>query len=476
MHKTKILFVYVNPLKIPYIDLGIASLSAYLRSHGYKTKLIDLTLNSNIKKNAEILKRYNPNLVAFTSRSGEFPDVVKTATAFRKNHKAIYICGGIHPTIVPEEVISQNCFDGICIGEGELAILDLVTKMERNEKYHYTKNFWFRHNNKIIKNPLHRLIADLNELPPLDYEIFDMDRYLQLRCGQLDYVSGRGCPFNCSFCVNHRLMTTYKGLGTYARTKSAKIIISELKQIIKKYPQAKSLKIADELFILDNKRLLELAKSYRKEVGVPFECDVRADFCSDENMKLLKEMGCSKLNIGIETGDEHFRFELLNKKITDEQIVNAFSCAKKYGIHTMGLNMIGLPFESKEQIFKTIKLNKKVEPDSIQATIFTPFRGTDLYNHCNEHNLILSNNVEVSFYIGTYLRNPNISAKELKKLQRTFSYHCYKDRSKVKAYILLLRDTAIPYYIRYAKYIPKFLTRMIYYLFWNLKTLKFVSK
>lgn len=481
MAKPRIMFVYVNPLKIPYLDLGIASLSAYLKLKGYKTKLIDFTFNLEIKKAIALLKKYAPDVVCFNSRSGEFEDVVKTAAILRKNHKAIYLCGGIHPTICPDEAIKKKCFDGICIGEGETALHTFVEKLEKNEKYENTPGFWFRKtagNKKenIIKNRLPTLILNLDELPVIDYEIFDIDKYLRVRCGQLDYVSARGCPFFCTYCVNHTLMKTYSGLGVYSRRKSAKKITEELKKVIKKYPDVKTLKFADEHFIIDKKRLSELAKRYKKEIGIPFECDARADFCDEETIKMLKRMGCDKLNIAIETGDEKLRNELLKKRISNKQIIQAFRLARQYGIHTMAFNMIGLPLETKKQIWKTIRLNKIAKPDSIQVSIFTPFKGTDIYEMCKRKKLLLNKKLESSYYMGHYLKNPELTEKELKKIYRKFTFYCYKDRSKIKAYILLMRDFCIPYYLKYSRYIPNFVKKIIYFMFWNLKVLKFVSK
>lgn len=476
MSKPKILFVYVNPLRIPYLDLGIASLSAYLKERGYETKLIDFTFNLKIRKAISILKKYQPDIVCFNSRSGEFNHIVKIAGILRENHNSLYLCGGIHPTICPEEVIRERCFDGICIGEGELALYSLVQKIEKNEEYKDALGFWFKEGEKILKNNLPKLISDLDKLPIIDYSLFEMDTYLKIRCGQLDYVSARGCPFFCTYCVNHNLMKTYSGLGVYSRRKSPQKIISELKQLIENYQKIKKLKFADEHFIIDKKRLGELAELYIEKVKLPFECDVRADFCDEETIKLLKRMGCDKLNIAIETGDEELRNNLLKKKITDQQIINAFWLAKKYNLHTMAFNMVGFPFETKEQIWKTIKLNKVVRPDSIQVSIFTPFKGTDLYNFCQRENLLLTDKLESSYYFGNYFKNPYLSSKELNKIYKKFTFYCYKDRSKLKAYILLMRDFSIPYYLKFGKYIPNFAKKIIYFLFWNLKVLKFVSK
>lgn len=473
---TKVLFVYVNPLRIPYIDLGIASLSAYLKEKGFKTNLIDFTFGLKEKKAIQELKKYSPEIVCFSSRSGEYKEVERIAKIFKKNHKALYICGGIHPTVFPKEVISSKAFDGLCIGEGEVALYELVKKVNQGKSFFKTKNFWFKKVKKIIKNPLRPLIKDLDSLPMIDYDLFDMKQYLTVRYGQLDYVSARGCPFQCTYCINHFLIKKYKNKGVYARTKSGKKIINELKILKNKFPKLNTIKIADELFIINKKRLKYLSKNYKKKIGLPFECDVRADFCNENTIKMLKKMGCSKLNIAIESGDENLRKKLLKKNISDKDIINAFKLARKYEIPTMSFNIIGFPNETKEQIEKTISLNKIVKPDSLQVTIFTPFKGTDLYNYCKENNLLKTEDIEMSYYFGNYLKNPNLNRKELEYYSKHFSFLAYKDRNIIKAYMLLLREYSIPYFLKFGKLIPNWFKKIIYFLFWNVPFLRFMSK
>lgn len=469
----RILFVYRNVMSIPYIDFGIAGLSAYIKSKGYQTGLIDFTFGLNYTEAVRLAKKFNPDVICFSSRSNEFEHVVKTAKIFRNVFGVPIFCGGIHPTIAPDDAL-RDCFDGICIGEGEEALYDLLKNMEKG-KYLKTKGFWFRKDGKIIKNPVRPLIKDLDGIPLFDYELFDMPKYLKARDNQIDYIGARGCPYNCAYCINHILQGIYAGKGQYVRMKSVDKIISELKTLTNRY-KIKSIFFIDEIFNISTERLKEFAAKYSKEINIPFECCVRANLCSDENMKYLKQANCSKINIAIECGDEKYRKELLCKDVTDEQIINAFGFARKYKLHTMSYNMIGLPFETPQQIEKTIEINKKARADSIQASTFVPFPGTKLYNFCKEHNLLLNKKMDISYYWGVYLKNPNLTPKQLEHYRRWFSYKCYEDRSKIKATLLLIRDSIIPYYLIYGKYIPTSFKKMIYYLFWHTKVLKFMSK
>jgi len=166
----------------------------------------------------------------------------------------------------------------------------------------------------------------------------------------------------------------------------------------------------------------------------------------------------------------------LKRNMSDEQIINAFRLAKKEGIHTMSFNMVGLPCETREGIQKTIELNKKIDADCIQASIFVPFQGTELYNLCEEKGWLDKEKSTTSYYTGTTTKYPHISQKELLQIRRRFPYECYKDKSRVKASLLLLREYVTPFYLKYGDKMPIFVKKMIYKVIWHSKMFKFLSK
>ena len=182
----KILFVYTNPLGIPYYDFGIGSLSSLLKSKDHNVELLDFTFGMSINKAIKKARKFNPEIVLFASRTNEFSDVVRVAKSLKKELNKLMFCGGIHPTVAPEDAIKH--FDGICIGEGEEVLLELIDNFEKNKDYTKTKGFWFNKDNKIIKNQLPCLTVSMDKYPFPDRDIFDYDKYLNTKNNQINFL------------------------------------------------------------------------------------------------------------------------------------------------------------------------------------------------------------------------------------------------------------------------------------------------
>lgn len=467
-----VLFVYMNPNGIAYVNQAILYLSPMLKKYGHKTGLIDFTFGLSKEEAFQIIKDFSPDIICFSCLSNEFKGAMEFAAEIKKKYNIPLICGGNHVTVAPEDFEKYECLEGICISEGEYALVELVNKMCKGEEYRNTPGFWFRENGKIIRNGIATLVTDLDTLPFPDYDIFNIQKYLLAKDNQLDIKCGRGCPFMCSYCSNSAMQRINK--TKYCRKESVKKAVSKMKWLKKKY-NVKTFFMMDEIFGLNLDWLRKFSKAYPKEVSVPFETDMRADLCDEEVMKLLKKSMCEKVNIAIESGDEKLRNELLKKNVSNTQIIKAFRLAKEQKIITQSFNMVGLPFETKDQIEKTVNINRMVKPDCIQVSIYSPYKGTELYEFCVKNNLIKSEDYG-SYYTSTYLKNPNLTDKEIIKLRKWFPYNVYEGTSKVKAYMLLMREYLIPYYLAFGKKIPPRVNNIIYRLIWHSKVLRFLRK
>lgn len=134
-------------------------------------------------------------------------------------------------------------------------------------------------------------------------------------------------------------------------------------------------------------------------------------------------MNCQNLQFGIEHGNEEFRARVLNRKNTNRQILDAFKIIEKYNISYTVNNIIGFPDETRELVFDTIRLNRQINPVTMNCYMFTPYKGTRLYQYCLEKGYLKKGAKVHQALDGAPLKMNSISYEELKGLQRTFSLY-----------------------------------------------------
>ena len=434
----RVQFVYPNAYRYPRdISIGIAYLSSFLKEHGHETALIDTTIGM---KDAEILsraKKFNPDLLAISAVSNNFSYAIHVATHLKKENKIPVIVGGVHATIDPEETLMKECVDMVCIGEGEDTLLELVRSMEKGEKNTAIQNIWFKENGRIIKNDLRPLRENLDAIPYPDLSIYDYPRYLKHRNSTASFHAHRGCPYHCSYCINHTLQNIYKGLGQFVRYRSADTIIDEMKRVVQDF-SVREVNIFDDTFTLNKKRVKEFCKKYKKEIGLPFNVNGRINNISEELLQDLSESGCIRVLIGLESGDPFIRNEVLKKNLTDEQIIDGCRLIKKFGIGLYTFNMIGIPGETMQSIKKTIALNRRIRPNFLVASIFTAYKGTELYEKCKKEGLLKETiQSSGSYYTNSNVRHPSFSIRKLRFIHKWFGFYVFITYDIKRAFIYL---------------------------------------
>lgn len=244
-------------------------------------------------------------------------------------------------------------------------------------------------NNKIFKNSLRPFIQNLDELPYPDRKIYYKYKFLR-ELNLKNFISGRGCPYNCTFCFNHALKQIYNNKGTYIRKRSVDNLIKEILEVKEKYGM-NHITFSDDTFILNRTWLRQFLLEYKKRVNLPFSCNIRANLIDEEIVKLLKEANCYVAAMGIESGDENIRNNILKKGITNEQIRNTARLFKKYKIRFKTFNMIALPEESFEETFKNMKLNIEIKPTIATCSILQPYPKLEVTEYCMKHGFLDSN-------------------------------------------------------------------------------------
>lgn len=401
----RVLFYYRNEE-----NLAVEYLSAVLKQAGHKTGLLFNPGLDNIffyrsrllkvLQNKDLLVdkavRFSPDLLAFSSITNEYPDVRAMAQMLKKRLKVPTIIGGIHPTAIPEFVLSDPSFDMVCVGEGEEALLELVDKMEKGKDYFQTRNIWFKKGNgTIIKNEVRPLISNLDSLP-----FPDKDLFYKYGCFKniVHLISSRGCPYRCSYCHNHFNQKLYRNKGKYFRRRSVENVISEIKECRKKYDKINKVYFRDDLFVYDKEWLRKFSDFYSREVALPCFCLSSPTMIDDEVAFLLKRMGCKDLVIGIDSGSEDIR-KKANRETPYGNMLASMKAIEKYKIPKRLSVMFGFPDEKPQDMWETISFIEKMGPNAINAYILYPYPETSMLNYCREKGLI-SREILLKIYKG----------------------------------------------------------------------------
>ena len=111
----------------------------------------------------------------------------------------------------------------------------------------------------------------------------------------------------------------YRGKGKVLRRRSVDNVMEELRPL--KEQGYKFIRFMDDLFILSDEWVREFSEKYRRQIGLPFSCLVRANYVTAEIMACLKDAGCFKVAMGVEAGDDYVRNEILKRSMAREEIV-----------------------------------------------------------------------------------------------------------------------------------------------------------
>ena len=394
----KILFIYPNLDSQIGFNYGISIISSLLKKEGHKTKLINLNEKLGFDLDLNYIKReilsYQPDLIGFSVVTNQYKFAKEIADSIRKYWKSPVVCGGVHATMDPEGVLKDGLFDYACVGEGEDALLDLVHYLEKGKKATDIPNIWTKENGYIIKNPV-RPFIDLTRLPLKDYELFDFQRMIDAKNGWVGLMVSRGCPFKCSYCFNHRIVEIYKNdlkvpanKLKYIRFHPHEQVFKEIGYLLERYKNIKTFIFDDDLFTYNRKYIEKFLSEYKIKVKVPFVVNGHVMVFDDKIASLLKDAGCIIVKFGLESGSERIRRDVLRRYMSNKKIEEAFRSADKKGIHTSAFVMIGIPKETKEDLFATIDLIARIKPGRFRWSIFFPYKGTYAYTISEREGLI----------------------------------------------------------------------------------------
>lgn len=304
--------------------LGIAYLQSAIQSAGFYCKRIDpFADNFTFRKNDfidEVIKD-KFDVVGFSILECNFKLSLELASAIKKLNPSVKILfGGIYATILNERLLNYDCIDVVLRGEGENAIVELITDLQENNKF--TKeiigcSYRSLNGKKIITE-------HVNYLQDLDNNVYpNRDDYKQYSSMEIDGVkkslipisSSRGCPFACAFCSVSMISSRW-------RARSVDDVINEINEIYKRDRNIVITFIDDNFFVLPNRSLQIM--NFLKSINVKFIFATRVDqlIRAKDKLQEIKDCGCISIELGIENGSNPM-LKRFNKKTSVQDNIEA---------------------------------------------------------------------------------------------------------------------------------------------------------
>jgi anaerobic magnesium-protoporphyrin IX monomethyl ester cyclase len=425
------------------VAMPLASIAAYLKRDfpwvevTLKPILILRDENAYSPENfADSIVAVEPDLIAFSVMSPHWFPMEPYFAELKRRMPQLPICiGGYQAMLSQRQTIENPHIDFICTGDGEYAMGNLVQFL-RGSKDGPVDGMWEKMSDgSVFETDAHQ-IGDLAALPFPDYDIFAReDGFNNVNTSifgpkeklVLPVMTGRGCPYRCTYCCNTPLLEGWKNKKEFLRKYEPQAMVDELIRLRDKY-NVGYFEFWDELFLSNLKFVNAFFELYRDQVGLPFSINSRVEVMNEKFCKSAAEAGCHTIWFGIESGDEKYRSTMLGRKMTNQQVIEAAENCKKAGINRLTFNIVGMPLETAENMRQTLALNRLIAPEFFFFFSYIPLRGTPLYEVAEKEGLLDKDKKNLHYLSGSQNRRFLLNLRERPDLltQEEYEEICFE--------------------------------------------------
>ena len=379
------------------LPIGLLSVATPVSLAGYNVRIIDQRVEPEWRSYLNIELENEPVCVGISSMTGpQIRYALQISKIVKEQGDIPVIWGGIHPSLLPEQTLRNEYVDIVVQGEGEETFLELVQALERHRSPSTVKGVWHKDDDKMMYTG-DRPFSNLDSQPPLAYHLVEPWRYVALKRGakRLNFVTSRGCPHQCTFCVNTPI---HKRKW---RCMDSELAVKRVKEFVETY-RIGELGFSDMNFFTNMERARDILNGILSEninIAIP-KFSVRVDSLSAmsrEDFNLLVRAGCTRLTVGVESGSAKVQ-QLLGKRIDVGNLLEVNRRMKSYPVTPVYLFMMGMPTETIKDLRESVSLATRLVDENTRAairfSIYTPYPGTELYDVAVKHGLRVPERLE----------------------------------------------------------------------------------
>ncbi len=369
--------------QVPFPNVGIAYLVPALLAAGWEVRVIDL--NNEARTGDSLvaeLQREPGDIVAFSVKSATWLDSLSLIRRIRSDIPgARLIAGGPHATVGFAQMWQSGLLDAVVMGEGELVLPELCNCLRRGEREIDLPGVVTAATVEVMdfrRSKAPSVVPDLDTLAFPDYDLFPA-AVRQGLAGAYPLVTSRGCVYNCNYCSVPLIS------GRSYRKRRPECLLAELSRARARYNSLR-FEIIDDSFNLDVKRCKEFCRQLiGSEQAWTWSCPngLRADGMDAELAGLMRQSGCDKVMVGVESGAPEV-FNSIGKGETLAEIERGIKLLQDAGIAVGGYFIIGLPGDSRKAELASVEFAKRLK---IRAhfNMLVPYPGTALWDWVGEH-------------------------------------------------------------------------------------------
>lgn len=345
--------------------IGLGYVTAALRRDGFSVRTIN---NGNARYSIasllDMMEEEKTKILGLSTLLATAPASVQIARAVKERFKdnVHVMMGNGYPSIDPTIAERYPYFDSLVLGEADSFISGHVDRILSGKVTGV-----FRTNAP----------ADLDAVPFPDFERIENTVF---HPGQLIPIIGsRGCPYACGYCAR-------PALSKKVRTRSAANLIAEMKH---RLPLTRAFYFQDDSATLVRRHVISFCNAILEDgLRISYEITTRFDALDEELLTLLKRSGCQRLLLGIESGNERIRNEIIGKRLPDEVIFRGMEVTAKCRMPVQLFFMMGHPEETLKEIWDSIDFPLKLERMGFRHIevagyhLTIPIPGTPYYEWC----------------------------------------------------------------------------------------------